>query len=93
MAPYFLFIGLAVFCMGILNTYNIFALPAVTPAILNICMIIGTLIISPRLEQPVIGLAIGVVVGGILQFVIQIPAIFRCGFKFIPSIDWKNAEL
>ena len=92
MAPYFLFIGLAVFCMGILNTYNMFALPAITPAILNICMILGTLIISPKLDQPVLGLAVGVITGGILQFVIQIPAISRCGFKFIPSIDWKNPE-
>ena len=92
MAPYFLFIGLAVFCMGILNTYNMFALPAITPAILNICMIMGTVIISPQLDQPVIGLAIGVITGGFLQFVIQIPAIFRCGFKFIPSIDWKSTE-
>ncbi|SVD92172.1 uncharacterized protein METZ01_LOCUS445026, partial [marine metagenome] len=58
MAPYFLFIGLAVFCMGILNSYNLFALPAITPAILNICMIIGALIISPKLDQPILGLAI-----------------------------------
>ena len=92
MAPYFLFIGLAVFCMGILNTYNKFALPAITPAILNICMILGTLIISPKLDQPILGLAVGVITGGLLQFVIQIPAIIRCGFKFIPSIDWKNHE-
>jgi putative peptidoglycan lipid II flippase len=92
MAPYFLFIGLAVFCMGILNSSNIFALPALTPAILNICMIIGALIISPTLNQPVLGLAIGVVLGGILQFIIQVPAVLKCGFKFIPSINWKNAE-
>ena len=43
MAPYLLFIGLAVFCMGILNTCNIFALPAIGPALLNICMIAGAL--------------------------------------------------
>jgi putative peptidoglycan lipid II flippase len=92
MAPYFLFIGLAVFCMGILNSYNMFALPAITPAILNICMITGALIISPKLDQPILGLAIGVVFGGILQFIIQVPAILKCGFKFIPSINWKNPE-
>ena len=92
MAPYFLFIGLAVFCMGILNSYNMFALPAITPAILNICMIIGALIFSPKLDQPILGLAIGVVLGGILQFIIQVPAVLKCGFKFIPSITWKNAE-
>jgi putative peptidoglycan lipid II flippase len=92
MAPYFLFIGLAVFCMGILNTYNIFALPAITPAILNICMIIGTLLISPQLDQPILGLAIGVLIGGFLQFIIQIPSTLNCGFKLIPSINWKNTE-
>ena len=92
MAPYFLFIGLAVFCMGILNTYNIFALPAITPAILNICMIIGTLFISPELDQPILGLAIGVLFGGFLQFIIQIPSTLNCGFKFIPLINWKNTE-
>ena len=93
MAPYLIFIGLAVFCMGILNTYNIFALPAISPAILNISMIAGALIISPQLEEPVLGLALGVLVGGFLQFLIQIPAVSQCGFKFIPSIEWKSAEV
>ena len=93
MAPYLLFIGLAVFCMGILNAYNIFALPALTPALLNICMISGALFISPQLDEPVLGLAFGVLAGGVLQFVVQFPNVIRCGFKFIPSIDWKNAEV
>ncbi len=93
MAPYLLFIGLAVFCMGILNAYNIFALPALTPALLNICMISGALFISPQLDEPVLGLAFGVLAGGVLQFVVQFPNVIRCGFKFIPSIEWKNAEV
>ena len=93
MAPYLLFIGLAVFCMGILNTYNIFALPSISPAILNICMIAGALIISPQLEEPILGLAFGVVLGGFFQFVVQIPAVYKCGFKFIPAIKWKCSEL
>ena len=92
MAPYLLFIGLAVFFMGILNTYNIFALPAITPAILNISMILGALIISPQLDQPIIGLSIGVIIGGFFQFIIQIPSVYRCGFKLVPSIQWKNTE-
>ena len=68
MAPYLIFIGLAVFFMGILNTCNTFALPAIGPALLNICMIIGALFVSPKLEEPIIGLAIGVLIGGFLQF-------------------------
>ncbi len=93
MAPYLIFIGLAVFCMGILNTYNVFALPALTPALLNICMICSGLFISPLLDEPILGLAFGVLAGGFLQFVIQFPSVIRCGFRFIPSIEWKNAEV
>ena len=93
MTPYLIFIGLAVFCTGILNTYSIFALPAISPALLNICMIVGAITISPQLETPTLGLAIGVLVGGFLQFVIQLPAVTRCGFKFIPSIQWKSVEV
>ena len=92
MAPYLLFIGLAVFCMGILNTFNIFALPAIGPAVLNICMIVSALYFSPHLEEPIIGLAIGVLVGGFLQFIIQVPAIYKCGFKIILSVNWKSKE-
>ena len=93
MAPYLIFIGLAVFCMGILNSYNVFFLPAISPALLNISMIAGALIISPQLEQPILGLAIGVLVGGFLQFAIQFPTVIKRGFKLNPSIHLKSAEV
>jgi len=93
MAPYLIFIGLAVFFMGILNTCNTFALPAIGPALLNICMIIGALFVSPKLEEPIIGLAIGVLIGGFLQFIIQYPRALQLGFKLTPSINWKNEEV
>ena len=93
MAPYLIFIGLAVFCMGILNTHNIFGLPAIGPALLNICMIIGAMFISPHLQEPVFGLAIGVLVGGFLQFIIQFPRIKQLGFKFSSSFNWKTKEV
>ncbi len=93
MAPYLLFIGLAVFCMGILNTHNVFALPALTPALLNICMIGGALLISPQLKEPILGLAFGVLAGGMLQFAVQFPEVLRRGFRFTASIQWKSAEV
>ncbi|KMP12544.1 Virulence factor protein [Candidatus Nitromaritima sp. SCGC AAA799-C22] len=93
MAPYLLFIGLSVFCMGILNTYKVFALPAATPALLNICMITAALLISPRMDEPILGLAFGVLAGGLLQFVCQVPAVLRQGFKLIPFIRWKDADV
>ena len=66
MAPYLFFIGLAVFCMGILNTYKSFAIPAAAPVMLNISMILAALFLAPNMEEPVFGLAVGVLVGGSL---------------------------
>ncbi|MCH8157407.1 MAG: murein biosynthesis integral membrane protein MurJ [Nitrospinae bacterium] len=91
MAPYLLFIGLAVFCMGILNACKVFALPAATPALLNICMISAALFISPQLEEPILGLAFGVLVGGLLQFLCQVPEVMRRGFRFATSFKWKDS--
>ena len=93
MAPYLLFIGLAVFFMGILNTFKVFALPAVTPALLNICMITAALLISPQLDEPILGLVFGVLAGGFLQFACQAPEVFRRGFRFMPSFNWKDTEV
>lgn len=90
MAPYLIFIGLAAFSMGILNSFKVFALSAAAPTLLNISMILSALIISTHLDQPILGLAIGVLIGGLLQFVIQLPTILRRGFKFVTIINWKH---
>jgi putative peptidoglycan lipid II flippase len=93
MAPFLIFVGLAAFCMGILNCLKIFALPAAAPTVLNVCMILSALLISPRLEQPIYGIAIGVLVGGFFQLLIQLPATFRAGFRFVPVFDWKHPSI
>ncbi|MCM8792733.1 MAG: murein biosynthesis integral membrane protein MurJ [Candidatus Omnitrophica bacterium] len=81
MFPYFIFIALTAYAMGILHTFKRFGLPALGPALLNISMIVFILI-SYFFNEPVIALALGVLVGGILQLVIQIPAIYRMDFRF-----------
>ena len=93
MAPYLFFIGLAVFCMGILNTYKSFAIPAAAPVMLNISMILAALFLAPNMEEPVFGLAIGVLVGGFLQFIIQLPGILKRGMIFTSSVQWKHPEI
>ncbi|MFQ5449940.1 MAG: murein biosynthesis integral membrane protein MurJ [Nitrospinaceae bacterium] len=93
MAPYLIFIGLAAFCMGILNTLNVFALPAAGPILLNISMVFGALVLSPQMEEPVLGLAIGVLAGGVLQFLIQIPEIVRQGFRLVKTFNRKHPEI
>jgi putative peptidoglycan lipid II flippase len=93
MAPYLIFIGLASFCMGILNTFGVFALPAAAPVLLNLSMIAGVLFISPLMEEPILGLAIGVLAGGVLQLLVQIPATVKKGFRFVSSFKVKHPDI
>lgn len=78
--PYLLLIGLTAYAMGLLHTFKSFTVPAFSPCVLNICMIISISIAYWLMPNPVFGLALGVLVGGILQVAIQIPPIFRRGF-------------
>ncbi len=88
MFPYIFFIGLVALCMGILNAMDHFAAPALAPVFLNLSMIVAVLFISPRLDNPVYGLAIGVLLGGVLQLALQIPFLIKSGLFF-----WKAADL
>ena len=90
MGPYLILVGMSAYCMGILNTHGSFKLSAAAPILVNICMILGALILSPYLEQPIVGLAIGVLVGGALQFAVQFPATLRKGLTLSPSFNWKH---
>ena len=88
MFPYIFFIGLVALCMGILNALGHFAAPALAPVMLNLCMIAAVLFLSPYLQNPVYGLAVGVLLGGLLQLLMQIPFLLRRGVVF-----WKAADL
>ena len=74
--PYILLISLAAYAMGILNSLKHFAVPAFAPCLLNISIIICALIFG----EGITGLAIGVLLGGILQLAIQIPVLYKKGF-------------
>ncbi len=88
MFPYIFFIGLVALCMGILNALGHFAAPALAPVFLNVSMIVVVLFVSPHLGNPVYGLAIGVLLGGVLQLALQIPFLLKSGVVF-----WKAASL
>jgi putative peptidoglycan lipid II flippase len=77
--PYLLFISVTALFGSLLNTYGRFAIPALTPALLNIALIGTALYVAPLLDEPVVALAIGVFIGGILQFAVQFVAVFRLG--------------
>ena len=86
--PYLLFISLTAFAGGILNAHNRFAIPAFTPVLLNLCLIGAALWLSPMFDQPVVALAWGVLVAGVVQFTFQLPFLHRLqlfpGFRPAP---------
>lgn len=77
MFPYVLFISLVSLAAGILNTWSRFAVPAVTPALLNVAFIIGAVFFAEYFDPPVLVLAWAVFAGGLLQLVFQIPFLLR----------------
>lgn len=81
MFPYIFFMSLVALCMGILNSFRHFAAPALSPVILNISMIIAVLTLHNFFAEPIIALAIGVMIGGILQLAMQWPFLVKYGLK------------
>lgn len=79
MFPYILFMSLVALAGGILNTWREFKIPAFTPVLLNLSFIGAALFLAPRLAQPVYALAIAVIIGGVLQLLIQLPALSKIG--------------
>ena len=75
--PYILLISLAAYTMGILNSLKHFTVPAFAPCLLNISIIVFALLFGEGIK----GLALGVLVGGVLQLAIQVPVLYRKGFK------------
>ena len=82
--PYILLISLVAFFMGVLNSMRHFAAPAAAPIFLNIGIIASTLWLSPHFSEPIVGVAIGVLIGGILQVVLQIPWVLKKGLSLVP---------
>ena len=75
--PYLLLISLTAFSGSILNTYDRFAVPAFTPVLLNISMILSSVYLSQHLDTPIMALAWGVLIGGVLQLLFQIPFLIK----------------
>ncbi|MBF0483823.1 MAG: murein biosynthesis integral membrane protein MurJ [Candidatus Omnitrophica bacterium] len=81
MFPYLFLTGLLAYFMAILFTFRAFWVPTFSPTYLNICMIAGALLCS-GMKEPVYGIAIAVVVGGIWQVLAHIPELKKVGFRY-----------
>lgn len=90
MFPYILLIGLAAYAAGVLNSLKHFSMPALGPCVMNIAMIVIPLVFCPRMRDSIMALAIAVLVGGILQLAIQIPALRKKGMRYKWRLDFKH---
>lgn len=84
MFPYITLISLTALASGVLNTYQNFSLPACAPVLLNLSFIAASLWVAPHLQIPIHALAFAVIVGGILQLAIQLPALAR--LQMLPKV-------
>jgi putative peptidoglycan lipid II flippase len=94
MFPFLLVISWAAISMGMLNSLGEFFIPSVAPVFLNLSMILSGWLICPlavKFNMPAItGMAIGAMLGGILQFTVQLPSLVRKGWKFFWCLDFKD---
>jgi len=90
MFPYLGMISLAALSWAVLNTYKHFAVPAASPALLNVAIILAALGLAPSFENPATALAFGVLLGGFLQLAIQFPALKRIGWTPRLSFHFKQ---
>jgi len=89
MFPYIFFMSLVACAAGALNSFGRFAVPAMTPVLLNLSMIGVTIALAPHVNPPILALALGVLLGGALQLAIQLPALASIGMW--PSLSGPRA--
>jgi putative peptidoglycan lipid II flippase len=97
--PAIFFVALAGIAAAILNSCRIFALPAATPIFFNLVLILFSLGIvyrpimrmaPARFQTPAVAIACAILLGGIIQFAIQIPALVRQGLRFLPEVSFSD---
>jgi putative peptidoglycan lipid II flippase len=97
MLPFLVFISLSAVVMGVLNTKGRFFVPAIASSFFNLGSVIGgtsLAFILPHFGQPaIVGMAIGTLIGGLLQLGIQIPSLLGTGFKYRPTLDLSDPGL
>ncbi len=91
--PYLFFITFVALSGAILNVYNRFAVAAFTPVFLNIAIIGCAILLHDTFAEPAYALAIGVFVGGLVQFLFQIPFLAKSGVLVRPAWGWHDEHV
>jgi len=96
MFPYIGFMSMVALSAGILNTWKRFAIPAATPVLLNLAMILAAWLLAPWLKnqgiEAIYALPLGVMAGGILQLSLQVPALSRIGLLPRVGLTWSRLQ-
>lgn len=82
MFVYLLLVSLSAVVMGMLNSFGRFGIPALSPAMFNLGIIVTVMLLARHLETPVYALALGVLIGGVGQLAAQLPLLFKIGYRF-----------
>jgi len=97
MFPFILLVSLAALVMGMLNAKSVFGMPAMASSFFNIGSIVGGVALGAWIDpqfgpRALVGLAIGTVIGGALQFGVQLPSLARLGYRFRPDLHWHRSS-
>ncbi len=97
MLPFLTLVAIAAVFMGMLNSLHRFFVPSLAPAMFNIATILCALLVVPLLPRfgvpPITAIAIGALIGGFAQLLIQWPLLWQEGFAYRPFLDWKQDAL
>jgi putative peptidoglycan lipid II flippase len=97
MLPFLATIAAAATMMGLLNAHHRFFVPALSPALFNIATILCAVTLVPVMPQiglaPIMAIAVGTLLGGMAQVAVQWPALRSEGFRYVPMLDLRDAEL
>src|SRR5206468_3732038 len=93
MFPYLILVGLSALAMGVLNAESRFFASALGPAVSNVGMIAGVLLLARHVDPPILALAFGVLAGGVGQLLVQLPELARLGLLVAPSWEPRHPAL
>lgn len=95
--PFLLWVALAAWAMGMLNSLGVFFLPAFAPVYFNLTSILVALgsygWLRAKGMEPILGMAWGVMLGGLVQFLVQLPPLFARGFRYSPRLNLNDPSL
>jgi len=90
MFPFLLIVSLSAVAMGMLNSLHHFGVPAFAPVLFNLGMIAAGFVVCPLFDPPIIGMAIGVLLGGLGLWGFQIPTLRKEGYRYRPELSFRD---